>query len=350
MEETKEDVYDWLGGFTTLRKEMLSPIGKGAFGEVFICKDSSGEEYAAKRVVMNKSNNAYPYLLNEIELLKKISDFKIKNAVGFYGAFEKSEKQDAKVNIGLIFELCKGGSLEDAIIDHGNLSEMDIKNILYPVVLCFNDLHEHHIIHRDLKPNNILFASSKRWKPGKPAKIRICDFGISILTDNSAAEAVSKVGTMENMAPEIFKHIPYYGAVDVFAFGITLYRLLYDDVPFPGQSIQSWDNDGIIAIPKTRHVSAQCFDLLQWCLRKYPDKRPTFSQIKKHPFFSTEVRDALPLLLDEPKGILFYNLKDEDFSYCDRQENEGSEGNEKDDLIATFNKKLLASSIKSKQN
>ena len=107
-----------------------------------------------------------------------------------------------------------------------------------------------------------------------------------------------------------------YGAsVDTFAFGVMLYQLLFNDFVFTTKGIQKTDYDGILRLPKTRVLSAECFDLLQKCLRSDPPQRPSFKTIRAHPFLNTKESRPLAELYENTKGILYYSLKDKLCSY-----------------------------------
>lgn len=82
------------------------------------------------------------------------------------------------------------------------------------------------IIHRDIKPGNIFISRQGDFKLG--------DFGIArtIEAHNTVLE-MSKKGTINYMAPEVFKGTRYRFDVDLYSLGIVLYRLLNNNtLPF----------------------------------------------------------------------------------------------------------------------
>lgn len=83
---------------------------------------------------------------------------------------------------------------------------------------------KYNIIHRDLKPENIFVSENGDFKLG--------DFGIARTVEKTMS-GLSKKGTYNYMAPEVYKGTEYGFSVDIYALGIVLYRLLNKNrVPF----------------------------------------------------------------------------------------------------------------------
>lgn len=79
--------------------------------------------------------------------------------------------------------------------------------------------HSRLIVHRDLKPSNILVDAAGNAK--------LLDFGIAkLLHDNTADATNTRIFTLEYAAPEQLTGEPITTAVDVYALGLVLYRLL----------------------------------------------------------------------------------------------------------------------------
>lgn len=73
------------------------------------------------------------------------------------------------------------------------------------------------IIHRDLKALNVLKAYD--------GSLKVCDFGL-VMVKNSQA------GTPSYMAPELFQNRPFNKSVDVYAFGVLLWEVFTQEIPF----------------------------------------------------------------------------------------------------------------------
>lgn len=85
-------------------------------------------------------------------------------------------------------------------------------------------LHRQRIVHRDIKPDNALLTED--------GGLRLLDLGIARLPawDEDAAEPLP--GTPSYMAPELFQGERGSIASDVFALGVTIYRMFADAYPY----------------------------------------------------------------------------------------------------------------------
>jgi len=80
------------------------------------------------------------------------------------------------------------------------------------------------LIHRDIKPGNIFIDSMGRFKLG--------DFGVARTAEKTMG-GMSKQGTENYMAPEVYYVRPYGASVDIYSLGIVLYRLMNNNrLPF----------------------------------------------------------------------------------------------------------------------
>lgn len=84
------------------------------------------------------------------------------------------------------------------------------------------------IIHRDIKPDNIFISPSGSYKLG--------DFGIARIAEKTTL-GLSRKGTYEYMAPEVYWGHEYGSNVDLYSLGMVMYRYLNDGrMPFMPQS------------------------------------------------------------------------------------------------------------------
>ena len=91
-----------------------------------------------------------------------------------------------------------------------NLTIRKKTKIFYQIVQAIAYLHSQEIIHRDLKPENILLDNN--------LNVKLCDFGWAIKI-NSIMRRRSLCGTVEYMAPEVYKGELQTKKTDVWALG-----------------------------------------------------------------------------------------------------------------------------------
>ena len=139
---------------------------------------------------------------------------------------------------------------------------------------------KHHIMHRDIKPSNILVNSK--------GQIKLCDFGVSGELINSIADTF--VGTSTYMAPERIQGEKYTVKSDVWSFGLSIMELAIGKFPFgSGEQLSDADCEpaGILdllqqivhepapTLPKSDAFPSILEDMIQRCLSKSPEERPT---------------------------------------------------------------------------
>ena len=87
-----------------------------------------------------------------------------------------------------------------------------------------NVIYKPLCIHRDLKSKNVVISSDYTLK--------LCDFGASRFLAETAT--MTLVGTYPWMAPELIQGKPTSETCDTYSFGVVLWELICQDVPFRG--------------------------------------------------------------------------------------------------------------------
>ncbi|UJR79437.1 serine/threonine-protein kinase [Sandaracinus amylolyticus] len=127
----------------------------------------------------------------------------------------------------LAMELLEGRDLSHALRERGALPPSEVYEILQQLGDGLGAAHAKGIVHRDLKPENLFVAISRRR--GVPFTLKILDFGIAKLTQESRATAstTAAVGSPMWMAPEQTEaHARIRPATDVWALGLVAFYLI----------------------------------------------------------------------------------------------------------------------------
>lgn len=121
----------------------------------------------------------------------------------------------------------------------GRVSLREVISLMRDVALEVAQLHELGVIHRDLKETNVM-VSSHAPPGGLPQqRAALVDFGLALSFDppidklRTDYQLQQRVGVYGYMPPEVFNCEPYGWGVDIFAFGVLLYRSLKVALPRP---------------------------------------------------------------------------------------------------------------------
>ena len=123
-----------------------APIGEGAFGSVYLCRDlQSGREYAMKKIPKRLTNKES--FTREIDAL-----LYIRESGGHPGICRLIENFDEGGSYFLVLDLIQGGELFDQLARSGPYSEADAARLVREVASALAYLHGVGIVHADLKP------------------------------------------------------------------------------------------------------------------------------------------------------------------------------------------------------
>jgi TPR repeat protein/serine/threonine protein kinase len=135
-------------------------------------------------------------------------------------------------------------------------------------------LHAHDAIHRYLTPQNILFTAN--WEA------KLVDFGFACAESDVSYSRFSAASDVEYEAPEIIRQELYGPPVDVYAFGVIVYRIATGQSLFPPcQSLLRLQNAIVSGNTRdiTGHLSGFLLKLLPPCWSVSAERRPTFYEI-----------------------------------------------------------------------
>ena len=199
-------------GQTIGKYRILSSLGSGGFGSVYLAEDTWIDKKVAVKVP-HRQNVLFGDLLQEPRLLASLSH---PNIVSILTA-EKEE------NIFfIVMEYVRGDTLEAVISRDG---QVDLARALdYTCQICnaLDHAHQHGVIHRDLRPGNVLVTED--------GVLKVADFGTSRFLE-IASHGTTVIGSPPYMAPEQF-HGKTVFASDIYSLGVTMYQMLTGVLPY----------------------------------------------------------------------------------------------------------------------
>ncbi|OHS92864.1 hypothetical protein TRFO_12233 [Tritrichomonas foetus] len=208
--------------------QIQQQIGKGGYGEVYFgIHTRTGRKVAIKKLLLEKlEGQALVYFNREVQILACCDNYFLLPFIGYSN----------KPPYIIVTDFVPCGSLFEALRHKPGSPILNGTNktlLAMGIVEGMIRLHDHNVIHRDLKSLNILIDQETLPK--------ICDFGIARFIKNIQSDGTDQsnymtanIGTPHWMAPEILKSGNYTTKVDVYAFGILLWELLTESVPFRG--------------------------------------------------------------------------------------------------------------------
>lgn len=331
--------------------EQLTVIGKGAFGEVRLCRaKSTGEIFAMKKLKKSEmlSRGQVEHVRSERNLLAEVDSRYI---VKLFYSFQDSDF------LYLIMEYLPGGDIMTLLMREDILSEDVARFYIAESILAIHSIHQHNYVHRDIKPDNLILD--------KNGHLKLSDFGLckplddkysTILLENEditaqegtnevgghssndrapwpmpkeklqqwkrnrRALAYSTVGTLDYMAPEVLLKKGYGMECDWWSLGAIMYEMLLGYPPFCSddpritcRKIINWKT--CLKFPDEPKLSNEAKDLICYLLCDVETRLGTrgVDELKAHPWFRGIQWDMLYEMVAAYKPIVNGDLDTQNF-------------------------------------
>ena len=209
----------FIGEFIDDRFKIVSPLGRGGMGAVFLATDIKMDRQVAVKFLYG---DIYSKTLEErfVREYKMMATLSHPNVATLYAG-----GRDPKSGyLWYAMEHVEGMSIDDLIVD-GPVSIEKAETIVEQIADAFSYLHPKGIIHRDITPRNVLLTKQNR--------LVLVDFGLArdlAMTAMTASGTV--VGTPFYMSPEQLIGQELDGRSDIYQLGVVLFEMFTGHRPF----------------------------------------------------------------------------------------------------------------------
>ena len=212
---------------------ILSRIGAGGMGEVYLAQDTRLDRTVALKILPADVAADPERMRRFVQEAKAASALSHPNVAHIY------EIGEANGTNFIAMEYVEGQTL-DAKLKGRALETAEIIDIATQVADALDEAHSKGITHRDIKPSNIMITARSQAK--------VLDFGLAKVAAHRAAPIESDMptvrktdpgvvmGTVQYMSPEQALGREVDHRTDVFSLGVVMYEMSAGRLPFSGAS------------------------------------------------------------------------------------------------------------------
>jgi serine/threonine protein kinase/tricorn protease-like protein len=235
VEDILDDEPESLIGRSLAHYEIVSDLGKGGMGEVYLARDSKLDRKVALKLLPARFTTSRERLTRFVQEAKLASALSHPNIITVH---EIGREGDTHY---IATEFVEGSTLRDRL-RQGALSVDETLTIGIQIGRALSAAHRAGVIHRDVKPENVMVRPD--------GYVKVLDFGLATLSegarepsDSTAArtewvhsEPGVLMGTVRYMSPEQAAAQPIDLRTDIFSLGLVMYEMLAGRHPFEGMT------------------------------------------------------------------------------------------------------------------
>ena len=214
-----------LVGTTLAHYSVVSRIGSGGMGDVYLARDTVLDRSVALKVLPPEDAVTQHGMRRFVEEAKAASALNHPNIATIH------ELREADGVHFIVMEYVEGATLKSHIAS-GRLDTSELIRLAIQIAHGLEAAHSVGIVHRDIKSSNIMVT------PRGHAKV--LDFGLAKRTVRDGAlddESGVVMGTAPYMSPEQALGEPLDRRSDLFSLGVVLYEMATGSLPFSGPSV-----------------------------------------------------------------------------------------------------------------
>jgi eukaryotic-like serine/threonine-protein kinase len=210
-----------LAGRTIAHFVVREALGAGGMGVVYRADDTRLGRAVALKFLLP------PYNLDAAAKTRFLREAKAAAALdhpNLCALYEVGTSDDGWLFLAMAFY--EGQTLRARLTRDGRIPLRDAVDITRQIARGLQAAHSAGIVHRDLKPGNVMLLPD--------GTVRILDFGLAKVRDQSVTETGGAFGTVAFMSPEQILGEQVDGRADLWALGVVLYEMLTGRKPFRG--------------------------------------------------------------------------------------------------------------------
>jgi eukaryotic-like serine/threonine-protein kinase len=224
--------------------EIISTLGEGGMGEVYLAQDRR----LGRRVALKLLPTAYSDDL--VRLRRFEQEARATSGLNHPNILTIHEVGEAEGRRFIASEYVDGQTLRDHL-SNGSLKIEDALHVSEQIASALAAAQTEGVIHRDIKPDNIMLR--------RDGIVKVLDFGLAKLTEDKTTgpddptRALVKtgagvvMGTAQYMSPEQARGLEVDARTDIFSLGVVIYEMVTGSPLFKGETA----SDVIASILKT---------------------------------------------------------------------------------------------------
>jgi predicted ATPase len=255
--------------------EVVSPLGAGGMGEVYLARDAR----LGRNVAIKLLPNGHPLDSERVRRFER--EARAASALNHPNIITIYDIGACDAGRFIVMELVEGRTLREIMTASPALAS--VAPIGGQIAKALAVAHAAGIIHRDIKPANIIVR--------KDGYAKVLDFGIARLVNEAEGPRSLDVtnpgqilGTVAYMSPEQARGENVGAPSDIFSLGIIFYEMATGSHPFQADSIMARLHaiHSLAPVPPASlnpHIPRPLEDLILAMLRKEAAHRPTAAQV-----------------------------------------------------------------------
>ncbi|OHT04313.1 hypothetical protein TRFO_28198 [Tritrichomonas foetus] len=267
--------------------EKVRQLGSGSTGKVYLVKEKTTQSnYVIKFIKTEVSDNSI--IQSHLDKISRVKHNRILPLIGY--SYPDSTK---KRPLSLVTKYQENGSLFSNLQKLEGFSNLQKMKIIFGICEALRYLHDFQIVHQQLYLTNILLDHNNC-----PL---ITDYSQDLFAPNRRNVPQR---SRAFIAPELHAGKSPSPASDVFSFGMVVYSLIMEKLPFDESQQHIFTTISTGKRPPLTDKIPECLQkLISQCWEQDPEKRPTFEAI-----LMRLIRNEYNLPMKENEIVSFKNF------------------------------------------